>query len=194
MLLSGPSNSKTICAHILTCSAACAHIVPHLLCRGTRVSPGATLQVWHMSWERAHLGWVIHTHQLLHPVCGWHPAQLPGLWKGGSGGELEARVQATAAASLRLCWWEGRYLDVSASMQHGHPLPRWLRSPSAVGRVNSPARQHCNSACNPLSWGYSNLLSCLCRSCVPELSLACCWPHPIQGCKRGEHLEHQSPR
>lgn len=38
---------------------------------------------------------------------GWHLAQLPTLCKGGSGDELEACVQATAAASLRLCHWEG---------------------------------------------------------------------------------------
>lgn len=55
------------------------------------------------------------------------------------------------------CGYAGGREDtwIFASLQHGHPLPRWLRSPLAIGMVNSPAGQRCNSACNPLSSGYS---------------------------------------
>lgn len=93
--------------------------------------PGAMLRAWHASWQCAGVG---------RGICTPGPCTQLGAGtrrsKGGSGGELEARVQAIAAASLRLCRWGGRHLGVPASSQHGHPPPGRLRSPMGVGRFS----------------------------------------------------------
>lgn len=55
------------------------------------------------------------------------PDGARALAKVGIREELQARVRATATASLRLCQREGRHWSVSASSLCHHLMPGWLR-------------------------------------------------------------------